>query len=146
MPSTLLGGARAPYKLLHTMLRVANLERSLAFYCGLLGMRVMRLEQYPCGRFTLAFIGYGQGAEQALLELTYNWEQDAYEQGTAFGHVALAVNDVFASCAALAAAGVKVLRPPGPMREHSADCTLPEQIAFIEDPDGYSIELIQAQP
>jgi lactoylglutathione lyase len=146
MPSTLPGGARAPYKLLHTMLRVANLERSLAFYCELLGMRVLRLEQYPRGRFTLAFMGYGQGAAQALLELTYNWDQDAYEQGTAFGHVALAVTDLGASCAALAAAGVKVLRPPGPMREQSADRGLPEQIAFIEDPDGYPIELIEVRP
>jgi lactoylglutathione lyase len=136
----------APYKLLHSMLRVADLERSLAFYTGALGMRLLRREQYPVGRFTLAFVGYGLESEQSVIELTYNWDQGTYEHGSAFGHLALAVSDLFACCTALAAAGVKVLRPPGPMRERSADLALPELIAFIEDPDGYKIELIETRP
>ena len=146
MTVTLVGGARAPYKLLHSMLRVADLECSLAFYCGVLGMRLVRREEYPAGRFTLAFVGYGLESEQALIELTCNWDQDAYTQGTAFGHIALAVADVVASCAALAAAGVKVLRAPGPMGVGSPDRDGPELIAFIEDPDGYLIGLIETQP
>ena len=146
MTVTLAGGARTPYKLLHSMMRVADLERSLAFYTGELGMRLLRWEQYPGGRFTLAFVGYGLESEQSVIELTYNWDQGAYEHGSAFGHLALAVSDLFACCTALAAAGVKVLRPPGPMREPSADRALPELIAFIEDPDGYKIELIEARP
>jgi lactoylglutathione lyase len=144
MLDTLLGTS-APVRVLHCMLRVVDLERSLAFYCGLLGMRVVRREEYPAGRFTLAFVGYAEASEQALIELTYNWDQDGYTQGTAFGHIALAVADVVASCAALAAAGVKVLRAPGPMSVSSPDRDAPECIAFIQDPDGYSIELIEVR-
>ncbi|MBX9914111.1 MAG: VOC family protein, partial [Pseudomonadaceae bacterium] len=129
MPNTRPDGVTAPYKLLHSMLRVADLERSLGFYCGLLGMRLVRREDYPAGRFTLAFVGYGEGSERALIELTYNWDQAAYTHGTAFGHIALAVADVVASCRVLAAAGVTVLRAPGPMRVSSPDRAAPECIA-----------------
>jgi lactoylglutathione lyase len=146
MTVTLAGGAMAPYKLLHSMLRVADLERSLAFYTGALGMRLLRREQYPGGRFTLAFVGYGLESEQSVIELTYNWDQGAYEHGSAFGHLALAVSDLFACCTALAAEGVKVLRPPGAMNVSSPDREWPEQVAFIEDPDGYTIELIETRP
>jgi lactoylglutathione lyase len=138
-----LFAACTPVRLLHCMLRVGDLERSLAFYCGVLGMRLVRREEYPAGRFTLAFVGYAEASEQALIELTYNWDEDAYTHGTAFGHIALAVADVVASCAALAAAGVKVQRAAGPMRVSSPERAAPESIAFIQDPDGYSIELIE---
>ncbi len=138
-----LFGASVPYRLLHCMLRVADLERSLAFYCGLLGMRLVRREEYPAGRFTLAFVGYGAEHDGAVLELTHNWDRDAYEHGSAFGHVALAVAELRLTCAALAASGVKVLRAPGPMSVRSPDRDAPECIAFIQDPDGYSIELIE---
>lgn len=138
-----LFGASAPVRMLHCMLRVTDLERSLAFYCGLLGMRLVRREEYPVGRFTLAFVGYAEASERALIELTYNWDQDAYTHGTAFGHIALAVADVVVSCRALAAAGVKVQRAPGAMTFSSPECHTPEVIAFIEDPDGYQLELIE---
>lgn len=144
MPFTqTVGYTVQPYKLLHCMLRVADLERSLAFYCGALGMRLLRREEYPVGRFTLVFVGYGCELEQAVIELTHNWDQLAYQHGSAFGHLALAVSDLLASCAALAAVGVKVVRAPGPMNMRSPDRTAAERIAFIEDPDGYRIELIE---
>ncbi|MBU0748919.1 MAG: lactoylglutathione lyase [Gammaproteobacteria bacterium] len=132
-----------PTRLLHTMLRVADLERSLAFYTGPLGMRLHRQERYPDGRFTLAFVGYGQEKTDASIELTHNWDETAYQQGTAYGHIALAVHSVAHSCARLQAAGVKVVRKAGPMQSRSPDRSAPEHIAFIEDPDGYRIELIQ---
>lgn len=132
-----------PTRLLHTMLRVADLERSIQFYTGTLGMRLHRQERYPAGRFTLAFVGYGHEADHACIELTHNWDQSAYQRGTAYGHVALAVRDVAQSCASLQAAGVAVVRQAGPMADHSPDRSAPEQIAFIRDPDGYRIELIQ---
>jgi len=132
-----------PTRLLHTMLRVADLERSLAFYTGPLGMRLHRQERYPEGRFTLAFVGYGHEATDASIELTHNWDETAYQQGTAYGHIALAVDSVTRSCARLQAAGVKVVRQAGPMLARSPDRSAPEHIAFIEDPDGYRIELIQ---
>ena len=132
-----------PVRLLHCMLRVADLERSLAFYCGLLGMRLVRREESPAGRFTLAFVGYGAEHDGAVLELTHNWDRDAYQHGSAFGHIALAVAELESSCAALAAAGVRVLREPGAMSFSSPERNTPELIAFIQDPDGYRIELIE---
>jgi lactoylglutathione lyase len=127
-----------PTRLLHTMLRVFDLERSLDFYVGALGMQLLRRSDYESGRFTLAFVGYGSEAEGSVLELTHNWDQaQPYVLGTAYGHLALAVTDAQATCDALLARGVKVPRPPGPMKHGST------VIAFIEDPDGYRIELIQ---
>ncbi|MBI2308886.1 MAG: lactoylglutathione lyase [Rhodocyclales bacterium] len=124
-------------RILHTMLRVGNLERSLAFYTEVLGMRLLRRQDYPDGRFTLAFVGYGDEAETAVLELTHNWDTAAYELGNAFGHVAIAVPDAYAACAAIRERGGKVVRDAGPMKHGST------VIAFVEDPDGYKIELIQ---
>ncbi|MBI5164112.1 MAG: lactoylglutathione lyase [Magnetospirillum sp.] len=127
------------WRLLHTMIRVGSLERSLDFYTRLLGMRLLRRRDYPEGRFTLAFVGYGDESETAVIELTHNWDSDHYELGTGFGHLALAVPDIEAACARLAAEGVKIPRPPGPMKHGST------VIAFVEDPDGYRIELIAAR-
>jgi lactoylglutathione lyase len=136
-------------RLLHTMLRVRDLDRSLHFYCDQLGMKLLRRKDYQGGAFTLAFVGYGEESETAVLELTYNWPKPAgsagpdangprdYELGTAFGHIALGVDDIRARCAALRAQGVKVVREPGPMQHGST------VIAFLEDPDGYRIELIE---
>ena len=130
--------AAAGFRLLHTMIRVRDLDRSLAFYTGHLGMRLLRKKDYPGGRFTLAFVGYDDESAQAAVELTHNWDQDApYEIGTGFGHLAVGVPDIEGLCAALAAAGVPVPRPPGPMKHGGS------VIAFIEDPDGYKIELVQ---
>jgi len=130
--------AQKPVRILHTMLRIANLQRSLDFYIGALGMRLLRRQDYPSGRFTLAFVGYTDEQDGSVLELTHNWDEPAgYEMGTAYGHIAIAVRDIYASCAELAEAGVKITRPPGPMKFS------PTLIAFIEDPDGYKIELIQ---
>jgi lactoylglutathione lyase len=126
------------FRLLHTMLRVYDLEKSLAFYTGLLGMTLLRRTDFESGRFTLAFVGYGPESETAVLELTHNWDQtEPYGLGTAYGHIALGVPDIYATCEALAAAGAKIPRPPGPMKHGST------VIAFIEDPDGYRIELIE---
>jgi lactoylglutathione lyase len=132
-----------PFRLLHTMLRVSNLDRSLTFYTQQLSMRLLRREDYPDGKFTLAFVGYGDEHTNALIELTYNWDRDAYEHGTAFGHIALAVTDLTSTCARLEASGVMMLRAPGPMTFASPNRTAIERIAFIEDPDGYRIELIE---
>lgn len=129
-----LSGAR----LLHTMLRVRDLEASLAFYTGPLGMRLLRRQEFPAGRFTLAFVGYGPEAETAVLELTHNWGRTQYAPGEGYGHVAVGVADAAAAVAALAAAGVKVTRPAGPLQGDAR-----EIIAFVEDPDGYRIELVQ---
>ncbi|MCZ4303334.1 lactoylglutathione lyase [Zoogloeaceae bacterium G21618-S1] len=128
-------GAR---RLLHTMLRVSDLARSLAFYIDTLSMRLLRRRDYPDGRFTLAFVGYADEAEGAVLELTWNWDRQVYVPGTAYGHIAIAVPDLAATCQALEQAGVPIPRPPGPMAHDSR-----ERIAFIEDPDGYRIELIE---
>lgn len=127
-----------PTRLLHTMLRVADLDRSIAFYTQLLGMTLLRRKDYPAGEFTLAFLGYGDESYATVLELTHNWGTQLYEKGTAFGHIALAAPDIYATCKALAEKGVSITRQPGPMK---ADAS--EMIAFIEDPDGYKIELIQ---
>jgi len=126
-----------PMKILHTMLRVGNLERSLAFYTEVLGMRLLRRTDYPEGRFTLAFVGYGDESAEAVIELTYNYGVEKYDLGGAFGHVAIEVDDAYAMCDAIRQRGGKVAREAGPMK-HGATV-----IAFIEDPDGYKIELIQ---
>jgi lactoylglutathione lyase len=132
-----------PTRLLHTMLRVGDLERSIKFYTEKLGMRLHRQERYPLARFTLAFVGYGDVRTDASIELTYNWDQSTYERGSAYGHIALAVRNVQASCARLQAAGVTVVRQAGPMAAPSPDRREQEHIAFIQDPDGYQVELIQ---
>ena len=124
-------------RMLHTMLRVGNLERSLAFYCEALRMRLLRRQDYPAGRFTLAFVGYGDEAEHTVLELTHNWDTERYDVGSGFGHVAFGVDDVYRVCDELRAKGVKIVREPGPMKHGGSE------IAFIEDPDGYRLELIQ---
>ena len=124
-------------RMLHTMLRVGNLERSLEFYTKLLGMKLLRRKDYPSGRFTLAFVGYGDETDHTVIEFTHNWDTDRYEIGTAFGHVALGVEDIYRACTELKAKGAKVVREPGPMKHGGSE------IAFIEDPDGYKIELIQ---
>lgn len=125
-------------RILHTMLRVGDLERSIEFYTHVLGMKLLRRKDYPAGEFTLAFIGYGDESDHTVLELTYNWGVDKYELGTAFGHIALEVPDVYAACENMRAAGGKIIRAAGPM---NAGTTI---IAFLEDPDGYQIELIGA--
>ena len=123
-------------RLLHTMLRVTDLPRSIAFYTDVLGMTLLRQKDYPDGQFTLAFLGYGPEAEQTVIELTYNWGVDHYELGTAYGHIAIEVDDVQAAVEAMRAKGAKILREPGPMKHGST------VLAFLEDPDGYRIELL----
>lgn len=132
-------------RIVHCMIRVSDLDRSLGFYLNLLGMRLLRKEEYPDGRFTLAFIGFGNYPESAVIELTYNWDQDDYKHGTAFGHIALEVDELETTCNNLAAAGVPILRSPGPMSFHSPNRDTAEIFAFVEDPDGYRIELLQRQ-
>jgi lactoylglutathione lyase len=125
-------------QLLHTMIRVFDLEKSIAFYTGQLGMKLLRRKDYPSGEFTLAFVGYGDEESNAVIELTHNWGQkEPYQLGTAFGHLAVGVPDIYGTCERLAKAGVKIPRPPGPMKHGGS------VIAFIEDPDGYKIELIE---
>ena len=124
-------------RMLHTMLRVGNLEQSLQFHCDVLGMTLLRQREYPTGEFTLAFVGYGDESQQAVIELTYNWGVEQYELGNAFGHVAIGVDDIYATCDKIKAKGGKVTREPGPMKHGST------VIAFVEDPNGYKIELIQ---
>jgi len=124
-------------RILHTMLRVGDLERSLRFYTEILGMKLLRRQDFPEGRFTLAFVGFAPESEQAAIELTHNWDTPAYDLGNAFGHVALEVPDAYAACAEIERRGGKVVRPAGPMKHGTT------VIAFVEDPDGYKIELIQ---
>lgn len=124
-------------RILHTMLRVGDLQRSLNFYTWVLGMRLLRRKDYPEGKFTLAFVGYGEESEGAVLELTHNWDVDSYEIGSGYGHVALSVRDAHAACEQIARRGGKVTRAAGPMKFS------PTVIAFVEDPDGYKIELIE---
>ena len=122
------------------MLRVGNLDESLAFYCDALGMKLLRRKDYPAGEFTLAFVGYGDESDQTVLELTYNWGTSKYELGTAFGHLAIGVSDIYAVCNTLREKGVKIVREPGPMKHGTT------VIAFVEDPNGYRIELIEEKP
>jgi lactoylglutathione lyase len=121
------------------MLRVGNLDRSLDFYCNVLGMNLLRQKDYPGGEFTLAFVGYGPESETTVLELTYNWGTDSYDLGDAYGHVAIGVDDIYGTCEAIKAKGGEVVREPGPMKHGST------VIAFVKDPDGYKVELIQAK-
>ena len=128
-------------RLLHTMLRVKDLDQSLHFYCDLLGMKLLRRNDYPEGKYTLAFVGYGDEADHSVIELTHNWGQkEPYAVGTGFGHLAVSVSDIYATCETLAKEGIKIPRPPGPMKHGGS------VIAFIEDPDGYKIELIERKP
>ena len=126
-------------RLLHTMIRVGDLERSLQFYTEVLGMRLLRRKDYPDGEFTLAFVGYGDESEQAVIELTHNWGVGSYELGNAFGHIAIGVADIYKTCDEIKRRGGKVVREPGPMKHGST------VIAFVEDPDGYKLELIEGR-
>ena len=122
--------------MLHTMLRVGNLDKSLVFYIEVLGMKLLRKREYPTGRFTLAFVGYGTEDENTVLELTHNWDTKDYDIGNGFGHIALGVQNIYKTCASIEKNGYKIHRKPGPMKHGTTI------IAFIEDPDGYKIELI----
>ncbi len=124
-------------RVLHTMIRVGNLDRSIKFYTDVLGMKLLRRKDYPDGKFTLAFVGYGPETEHAVIELTYNWGTDKYDLGNAFGHIALEVDDAYRACEDVKKRGGSVTREAGPMKHGST------VIAFVEDPDGYKIELIQ---
>ena len=123
-------------RILHTMIRSGNLERSIAFYTEIMGMKLLRQKDYPKGEFTNAFLGYGDESEQAALELTYNWGVESYDMGTGFGHIALEVDDVYEATAQIKAKGGKIIRDAGPMNAGT------RIIAFVEEPDGYQIELI----
>lgn len=128
----------APYRLLHTMIRVRDLDASLNFYTKLLGMKLLRKNDYAGGEFTLAFVGYGDEKDSTVIELTHNWgRKEPYPLGEGFGHLAIGVPDAYKACEDLAAAGVKIARPAGPMKHGTT------VIAFVEDPDGYKVELIQ---
>ena len=126
------------YRLLHTMIRVKDLDKSIDFYTRHLGMNLLRRKDYPSGEFTLAFVGYGSEEDNAVIELTHNWGQEtSYDLGSGFGHLAIGVPDIYGTCEALEKEGVKIPRPPGPMKHGGS------VIAFVEDPDGYKIELIE---
>jgi lactoylglutathione lyase len=125
-------------RMLHTMLRVGNMERSIKFYTEVLGMQVLRQQDYPDGKFTLAFVGYGPETTHTVLELTYNYDVETYDMGKAYGHVAIEVDDAYAACEKVKQAGGKVVREAGPMMHGTT------VIAFVEDPDGYKVEFIQA--
>ncbi|MCL1474016.1 lactoylglutathione lyase [Argonema antarcticum] len=124
-------------RLLHTMLRVGNLEESVKFYSEVLGMKLLRQKDYPDGKFTLAFVGYGDESDHTVLELTYNWGVDKYDLGDGYGHIAIGVDDIYGTCEEIKARGGKVVREPGPMKHGNT------VIAFVQDPDGYKVELIQ---
>jgi len=124
-------------RILHTMLRVGDLQRSIDFYTQVLGMKLLRRKDYPDGKFTLAFVGYDTEDKSAALELTYNWGVESYESGNAYGHVAIEVDDAYQACEAVKASGGKVTREAGPMKHGST------VIAFVQDPDGYKVEFIQ---
>lgn len=123
-------------RLLHTMLRVGNLDKSIAFYTEVLGMKLLRRKDFPDGRFTLAFLGYGPESENTVLELTHNWDTERYGLGEGYGHIAIGVEDVYAACDRIRDSGGKVIREPGPMQHGST------VLAFVEDPDGYKVELL----
>jgi lactoylglutathione lyase len=124
-------------RLLHTMLRVGDLERSIVFYRDVLEMQLFSRKDYPDGKFTLAFLGYERNPQQAEIELTYNWDVSSYELGSAYGHIAIGVEDIYRACERIRAAGGKITREPGPMKHGTT------VIAFVQDPDGYKIELIE---
>jgi len=124
-------------RVLHTMIRVGNLDRSISFYTDVLGMKLLRKQDYEGGRFTLAFVGYGSEDEGAVVELTHNWDTERYDLGNGFGHIALEVEDAYAACEEIKRRGGKVVREAGPMQHGTT------VLAFVEDPDGYRIELIQ---
>ena len=124
-------------RILHTMLRVGDLEKSLSFYIEVLGMKLLRRKEYPAGRFTLAFVGYGEESTHTVIELTHNWDINHYECGEGYGHIALGVENIYATCKTITKNGGQLVREPGPMKHGSS------VIAFIEDPDGYKVELIQ---
>jgi len=126
-------------RILHTMIRVNDLDESVNFYCSLLKMKLLRKRDYPAGRFTLAFIGYGAEDQQSVIELTYNWDTHRYDLGNAFGHIAVGVDDIYKTCDDIRGRGGKVVREPGPMKHGET------VIAFVEDPNGYKIELIQTK-
>lgn len=126
-------------RILHTMIRVGDLQRSIDFYTNVLGMRLLRQNDYPDGRFTLAFVGYQDESEGAVIELTHNWDTDSYDLGEGYGHIAIEVEDAYAACDKIKSKGGKVVREAGPMMHGTT------VIAFVEDPDGYKIELIQAK-
>ncbi|WP_339639976.1 lactoylglutathione lyase [uncultured Porticoccus sp.] len=123
-------------RLLHTMLRVRDLDTSVRFYTDVLGMQLLRRKDFPDGRFTLAFLGYGDESANTVLELTHNWDTSTYNLGDAYGHIAIGVEDVYAACERIRTSGGKVVREPGPMKHGST------VLAFVEDPDGYKIELL----
>jgi len=123
-------------RLLHTMLRVVDLERSIIFYTTILGMTLLRKKDYPDGKFTLAFLGYGDESEHTVLELTHNWEASHYDLGEGYGHIAIGVEDVYAACERIRQSGGAIVREPGPMLHGTTI------LAFVEDPDGYKIELL----
>lgn len=126
-------------RLLHTMIRVGDLEKSIDFYTRIMGMRLLRRKDYPGGRFTLSFVGYGDEADTAVIELTWNWDTTSYDLGNAFGHIAIAVDDIYTVCDRIRADGGVISREPGPMKHGNT------VIAFVRDPDGYAIELIEKQ-
>lgn len=123
-------------KYLHTMIRVGDLDRSIKFYTDIIGLEHHRTTEYPDGKFTLAFLGYG-GESEPFLELTYNWDTSDYDLGNAYGHMAFGVEDIYATCEKIEDSGGKITRPPGPMKHGTT------VIAFVEDPDGYKVELIE---
>lgn len=125
-------------RMLHTMYRVSDLDKSLAFYTDVLGMRLLRRKDYPEGKFTLAFVGFGDESENTVLELTHNWDTDSYELGNGYGHIAIEVNDVYQACDEIKARGGEVVREAGPMKNSNSGTIL----AFVKDPDGYMIELL----
>lgn len=124
-------------RMLHTMLRVGDLDQSITFYCDILGMTLLRRKDYPGGKFTLAFVGYGEEKDNTVIELTYNWGVSEYDLGKGYGHIALGVDDIYGTCDRIKAQGGKVTREPGPMKHGTT------VIAFVEDPNGYKVELIQ---
>lgn len=127
-------------RMMHTMLRVTNLDRALQFYCEVLGMKLLRRKDYAEGRFTLAFVGYGDERATTVLELTHNWDTGSYEMGAAYGHIAIGVEDVYATCETIRARGGKIVREAGPMKGGKT------VLAFVEDPDGYKVEILQDEP
>lgn len=124
-------------RILHSMIRVNNLEESIKFYTQVLGMNLLREKEYPEGKFSLAFLGYGKETEETVIELTYNWDKIEYEHGNAFGHIAIEVDDIYQFCEEIKGKGANIIRDPGPMMGSKL------VLAFIEDPNGYKIELIE---